>query len=259
MTETLIVTSSIHPVAEARGVRIIEPSARLFQLCCSLISWADVSEIKNVVLGDNTKPEYDFQPIRKLMESKGKKLEIFTFDGDRKKVAERGKGYGEGEILKHVFERSSLIRQSNSFYKVTGRIFVGNFSRLHQKQKKNQRVFDNPLPWHRRYAKKWAVRLSVDSRHGRGMVRTVFYKCDTGFFSDKLLMRYEQVNDHAHFYLEHAYFYPLIKYGFSTFKMKPSLVGFSSSSGHLYQEGNDYPEDVKDRATQLASEMDIFA
>ena len=255
MTDTLIVTSSIHPVIEAPGVNIIEPSARLFQLCCSLISWADVPEINNFVLCDNTQPEYNFQPLQQLMEKNKKNFELFIFAGDREKVAERGKGYGEGEILRYLFDHSQLIRRSKSFYKVTGRIFVRNFSEIHQKQLKNQKVFDNPIPLYRRYAKKWAVKLHASSRHGRGMVRTVFYKCDTRFFFNKLLMQYENVNDRSRFYLEHAYFYPLIKNGFSTFKIKPSLVGISSSSGHFYHDGNEYSAGVKEQAKQLISAM----
>lgn len=255
MTNTLIVTSSIHPVIEAPGVKITEPSERLFQLCCSLISWANVAEIKNVVLCDNSQPKYNFQPFRQLMEKKKKEFELFAFAGDRKKVAAKGKGYGEGEILRYVFDHSQLIRRSKSFYKITGRIFVSNFSEIHQKQLRNQRIFDNPIPSYRRYAKKWAVKLNASSRHGRGMVRTVFYKCDTRFFLNNLLMQYENVNDRSRFYLEHAYFYPLIKNGFSTFNIKPSLVGFSSSSGQLRQTGNDYSDEVTEQANQFLSAM----
>ena len=253
---TLIVTSSILPVTEAAGVKIIDPSARLFQLCCSMVSWAGVPEINNIILCDNTQPEYNFQPLYALMKLKKKNLEVFTFAGDRKKVAEKGKGYGEGEILRYIFDHSQLIRRSRSFYKVTGRIFVRNFSKIHQQERKSLRLFDNPIPLYRRYAKQWAVRLLPSSRHGRGMVRTVFYKCDTRFFLKQLLVQYENVNDCSRFYLEHAYFYPLIRHGFATFKIKPSLVGISSSSGQLYQDGNDYSAGVKEKARQLVAVME---
>lgn len=253
-TDTLIMGSSINPVKEAPGVAITDPATRFFQLCCSLLCWSQTPVLRKIVLCDNTLPEYNFNPLLRLFENTGKKLEVLTFMGDRLQVAMKGKGFGEGEIVRHIFENSSLARECNSFYKITGRIYVNNFDSVHRMHEKCARVFDNPVPAHRRFAKRLAVNLFATSRHGRGMVRTVFYKCDTAFFLNNLIDRYNQVEDRQRFHLEHAYYYPLIKAGFSTFKIKPSLVGFSSSSGNLYQ-GNDFSEEIKERAISLVNSM----
>jgi hypothetical protein len=253
-TDTLIVVSSINPVLDAPAVMITDPATRLFQLCCSLIAWSLTPVLRSVILSDNTLPEYDFIPLQRLMEHTGKKLEVLTFLGDRQQVALRGKGYGEGEIMRYIYENSELIKKCQSFYKITGRIYVNNFDRVHLAHETCTRVFDNPVPAHRRFAKRIVVSLFANSRHRRGMVRTVFYKCDTAFFLNNLIDRYKLVEDRQRFYLEHAYYYPLIKSGFSTFKIKPSLVGYSSSSGKLYQ-GTDFSEEIKERARSLMRSM----
>ena len=38
-----------------------------------------------------------------------------------------GKGFGEGEILEYVYTHSRLLRLTDTFYKVTGGLFVRNF------------------------------------------------------------------------------------------------------------------------------------
>lgn len=253
-TDTLLVTSAINPALKSSEIGLVNPLDRLFQLCCSTICWLGTDAIKNIVICDNTLPDYDFLPLRRLAEKLGKNMEILTFSGNREEVKKKGKGFGEGEIIGYALENSQLIDNSSSFYKITGRIFVDNFEAIHRAHLNCERVFDNPISNLRRFAKRIAVNLSANSRHGRGMVRTVFYKCDLAFFKEKLLARNEQVNDSGRFYLEHSYFLPLIKGGFSTFTISPMLVGFSGGSGELYQ-GFDYSDSLKEKASLLMADM----
>lgn len=255
MADTLVVTSALNPVTDAPKVSVVEPQVRLSQLCCSLLSWAKESAIQKVVLCDNSSPEYDFRYFQQIFEDSNKSFEVLSFQGDRSKVAAKGKGYGEGEIMRYALEHSQLLVQSQSFYKVTGRVYISNFSRLHQMHRRQRRVFDNPIPALRRYAKRYAISLQDDSRHKIGRVNTVFYKCNKQFFLDRLLTRNDLVNDRDRFTLEHAYFEPLIRYGFSTFETRPSIVGVSGTTGRFYQAGEDYPTAIKLRAAALADKL----
>lgn len=258
MTNTLIVTSALNPVSEAPGVGIIDPEERLYQLCCSLLCWCEEPDIRNIIICDNTNPKNDLSSLQQLMESKGKKSEILLFSGDRKKVALKGKGYGEGEILRHIIMNSKLMQQCESFYKVTGRIYIRNFKLLHLLHEQSARVFDNPVPSYRRFAKRFALAFDPGSRHGIGMVRTIFYKCDKSFFISKLMERNNLVEDRSGLFLEHAYFYPLIRKGFSTFKEKPLIVGSRGGSGKPHQAGINYSESVKEQARKLTTAMSVF-
>ena len=69
MTNTLIITSALHPVFEAPGVREVELGDRLFQLCCSVLSWCTEPVVNNIIVCDNTDPQIDFTPLKMLMES----------------------------------------------------------------------------------------------------------------------------------------------------------------------------------------------
>jgi len=192
--------------------------------------------------------------VQQLTNRVGKQLEVLIFSGDRQQVENRGKGFGEGEIIRYVFENSKLIQQCGSFYKITGRVFVSNFDAIHEAHLKSTKVFDYPVPGYGRYAKRMIAHLFTNSRHCRGTVHTIFYKCDSTFFKERLLNRNELVNDSERFYLEQSYFLPLIKTGFSTFKIKPVLVGFSGSTGELYQD-TDYPETTQQRAAVILAAM----
>lgn len=254
MTDTLVVTSCLTPSIDTACVSIRDHHARLEQLCCSLLAWANEKTIKKVIVCDNSDPQYNFLPLRQLFDNQGKQLEILLFRGDTKKTAEKGKGYGEGEILKHILENSKLIGSCKTFFKVTGRVYVKNFEEIEKLHQCDDRVFDNPIPTLRRFAKKVAVSIAPQSRHGIGRVNTVLYKCDREFFMHYLLNRYELVNDAIPGRtLEHVYFRPLIRKGFSAFKTKPVFVGYSGTTGRLYTEHSNYSYEVKIKAEELAS------
>ena len=181
IANTLIITSSVNPVLTAPEVEITDPETRLFQLCCSVVSWSQVEGIEKMILCDNSAPNYNFQALTDMVSQAGKTLEILTFLGDRKQVAMRGKGFGEGEIIKHVFENSRLIKKCDSFYKITGRVFISNFNEIHKTHLRVKKVFENPVPSYGRKIKKIFVYLFHKSRHKRGTVQTIFYKCDILF------------------------------------------------------------------------------
>ena len=73
-----------------------------------------------------------------------------------------------------------------------------------------------------------------------------------------LINRGELVNDHVKgCTLEHAYFKPLIRYGFTGFKSSPIFVGHSGTTGRLYTDSSDYPPELKMRAEELSSSIMI--
>lgn len=254
-TDTLVITSCLQPASDVPFLSITDSNIRLKQLCCSILSWASEPAIKKIILCDNSDPKYDFAPLREVLDQHGKQSEVLLFEGSFAKVVSQGKGYGEGEIMNYVFENSELISSSDSFYKSTGRLYIRNFDHLHQMHKQSRRVFENPISSGRRFAKKLAIVVNTLSRHGVGRVGTVFYKCDVPFFKGQLLERYYLVNDGQRFTLEHSYFQPLIRHGFSVFKDKPLIVGHSGTTGRLYHSDNDYSSEINMQGINLAKKI----
>ena len=65
------------------------------------------------------------------------RLEIITFDGNKDK--QKGKGYGEAEIIEYAIQNSSVLINSDTIIKITGRLIINNIPSIVKsiKDKKN--------------------------------------------------------------------------------------------------------------------------
>lgn len=248
----LIVTSAIHTRDPYLAIKA--PNVRLAQLYCSMICWIRQTRVKNIILCDNTSTDQTFPGLVKLAENAGKKLEILQFNGDHRRVASHGKGFGEGEIIRHVMSESVLLREEASFFKVTGRVFVENFDDIWQAEQGNDTVFNLNMKRWKRLA--WRIIANCPLLHaklgnrGIGHIQTVFYKCGVRYYRENLLDSYMEVNDREDRSLENRMFMPLMRHGFSTFSLPPRLVGYSAGLGSLYG-GRDFSDEVKREADEL--------
>ena len=253
---TLVVTSAIRPPADMPFLRLADPQQRLFQTYCSLICWIRETQITSIILCDNTGPQYSFSGIAELADQHHKQLEILTFVGCHDRTLSQGKGYGEGEIMKHVMGHSRFLLEGTAFYKVTGRIFVENFDALHDAHADQSVVFGlwpHMAPWKKALlsaAGKSAPLASCLPVIRKVSLPTTFYKCTRHYYKDNLIDRFRQVDDSNGYFLEHALMRPLFKNGFEVFSTQPCLVGVSASKGTPYS-GLEYSDDVRSLATLL--------
>ena len=57
-----------------------------------------------------------------------KEFEWISFQGNTTKTQEKGKGYGEGEIIEYAINHSQLLAKSKMLMKLTGRFYVKNMT-----------------------------------------------------------------------------------------------------------------------------------
>ena len=105
----LLITSSIVP-QEKRFLILKEPKQRLSQYLDSLRFYIVHTNLNNIVLCDNSGFNFPVDEMTALAKEYGKKLEIIQFVGDKKKIIENGKGYGEGEIIEYALHHSLLLK-----------------------------------------------------------------------------------------------------------------------------------------------------
>ena len=251
---TLIVTSAIHPSEDVPYLRLTDPQQRLFQTYCSLICWIRQRHITNIVLCDNTGIDHAFSGLAALAEQHNKTLEILVFRGDHEETCLRGKGYGEGEIMKHVIEHSRLLKEDTAFYKITGRIFVERFEAIHNAHRDKSVVFRPRMAtWQEillRSAYKYPLLSDCWKRGWKGPVSTVFYKCTPQYYANNLIDRFRMIDDRRGYYLEHAFVDPLKENGFDIFSVRLGLVGRSGTTDLLHCNV-DYSDEVKNLAALL--------
>lgn len=248
--EILVMTGTIS-VGETPYVEIKDSQERLLQYLCSLIAWIKLTSIKTIVFCENSNTTYDFRPLIEFAEAEGKRLEVLTFDGNQysKKY---GKGFGEGIIMEYVANHSQYFKESKSFYKITGRLFIENFETIKEIHSYSNNVFKLPGCYLKGYKRWWdprniryKCRMYLFSICSRGFkspeyinnnVATFFYKSSTDFFLSRLLYSYKKVNENIPYWLEHAYFDNLKKEDFQVMLEDPRVVGRSGSNGFLIND-----------------------
>ena len=194
------------------------------------------NRINHIIFCDNTGYKYDYSKLQKRAEQKGKTLEVFIFRGNYQLIQEKGKGYGEGEIVKHALNNSEVLNNSFLFYKMTGRIVIKNMDQL-----MDSTYSDNAF-----------IFLSNTKGH-YDRARTLFYKVNTSFYKQHLMDAYMEVNDHRQHYLEHAFYERLANIPIDSFGKYPDFIGLQASTGSPYQSKS------KLMINRLYNQLDFFS
>lgn len=134
----LVLTACMVPSPDVFALEIKDVNVRKQQYIDSLIFYIRNTNLKKIIFCDNSNFK-ELDEIKKLAEENNKEFEWICFQGNTNKTIEKGKGYGEGEILKYVCENSKLIQRCEYMLKITGRLKITNINHLIRlaKEKKN--------------------------------------------------------------------------------------------------------------------------
>ena len=150
-----------------------------------------------------------------------KRLEILSFTGNHNK--EKGKGYGEAEIIDYALKKSLIIstyKDNCSIIKITGRLIIKNITKLIE----NKFLFQDNR----------SIVASYNSNFS--FVDTRIIIAPIGFFYS-FISHKEDINDQANIYFENI-FSNCIKfnrrYRYYPFFIEPLIKGQSGTTGDLY-------------------------
>jgi hypothetical protein len=118
----ILLTSSV--IAMDSTVLLKDGDARIYHTIESLKRWGEIVPNGNFVLCDGS--GFDFT---NLVKEKFPNLDIecLSFLNDSEQVKLRGKGFGEGEIIRYALIHSSSLGRSSWFAKCTAKLWVDNF------------------------------------------------------------------------------------------------------------------------------------
>lgn len=213
----VIITGTLRPDKAVYRVKLSDTEERLKQYADSLKFLANCKKISKYVFCENS-GALELLERLKNMAGDGIETEFLSFTGSRDAV-QRGKGYGEGEILQYVWKHSKFLQQEEEFVKITGRIVVRNLDSVLQKMKPGINYFNSVRPLTREQ-----------------QIDTKFYRVSKKSFEDCFLNAYTKVNDAEEKYLEHVY-YEVIKDNkikYRNFPEYPVYEGISGSTGVSY-------------------------
>lgn len=153
---------------------------------------------------------------------KSGRMEFLTFNGNQNK--ERGKGYGECEILQYALEHSILINtdRNKRIAKITGRLIIRNIQSI--------------IRWHTLFTSQHTTLCSFNS--DLSFPDSRFIIASTVFYHT-FLKKKDYINDSAGYYFEHALCDTIKKeknFAYSPFFIMPRIEGISGSTGKEYTE-----------------------
>lgn len=130
----LLITGCISPVQSQKNLFLKNIEKREQQYIESIKYYICDTNIKNIVFCENSDYSSKFLEYMYNLSNKcNKNFEWISFQGDHLKVQEKGKGYGEGEIIKYALNNSFLLENTKYFFKVTGRLRVLNINKICKK------------------------------------------------------------------------------------------------------------------------------
>ena len=118
----ILLTSSV--VAMDYSVALKNQELRIFHTLESIAKWGEISPDSQFVICDGS--DFDFSPLLKVR-FPDLNIECIHFMNDEVLIKKHGKGYGEGEIIRHALEHSHFLKESDWFIKCTAKLWVDNF------------------------------------------------------------------------------------------------------------------------------------
>lgn len=122
-TPPLLLTSSVVP--HDMGVKLTDPQERTRFALESVQEWLQNAPDLRVVMCDGS--GFDFSPLvaERFPDAD---IECLHFLNDVDQVREHGRGYGEGEIVRHAITHSRFIAEAACFAKCSSKLWVENYA-----------------------------------------------------------------------------------------------------------------------------------
>lgn len=218
----LLVTGTIRPNTNI-SVEINNKDERLREYINCLKYYICKSEIAKIVFCENSRYTFNQNSLFKLAQKYNKQLEILQFEGDVEKIGIYGKGYGEGEIIEYAFNNSKLIKNSDYFIKVTGRLIVNNLKQIIDKMVYPKTYFNLDL-------------------YGYQCIDTRLYGMTTEQYRNTFIHLYYNVRDRRNRRIIEKIFINTIRKNnihIYNFPVYPEIIGCSGSSAI------DYAKDIR--------------
>ncbi|WP_300563423.1 hypothetical protein [uncultured Acetatifactor sp.] len=215
----LIITATIKPVNGVYSLTVVDRDIRKRQYIDSLKYAIDYYDIERIIFCENSKSvDKEIYSIKKYAEERNKKLEILSFQGDAQMILQKGKGYGEGEILKYAIDNSKLIEKEDYIIKLTGRLTVSNLDKI-IKMATKQEMFIN--------------KLSIKGK----VADTRLYIVKKDIYEKVFADIYLEIDDKEKKTMEALFYNQILRENLkvSSFGTYPEIIGISGSTGEEYR------------------------
>lgn len=231
----VLLTSSV--VVHDTGVALQDTDERLRLTLDSVGEWLRVAPELQLVICDGS--GFDFsEPVRQRYPSAS--VECLFFQNDAQAVRRFGRGYGEGEIVRHAIEYSHLIAHAGCFVKCSAKLWVENYR-------------DCLAEWDGHLCLKGVFldAFSPVKPTTLAYIDTRFYIAQVQVYRELLLEAHTRVNKDQNYGLEEAFRDAVISTGLTgvLWRTPPVIEGVGGGIGVSYR--NPFKRIVKEKLRSL--------
>lgn len=208
----LLITSAIN--VSAPGTKLADPAERLGLTLKGIERWLGTPAVESLVVVDGSAVDYSPQ-LRELNRGAKKNVEFLAFQNNAELVRQKGKGYGEGEIILHALAHSQTLAGAKCFAKCTAKLYVTNYAKC-------LAAFNGKFM------------CGVYGKNTIGCLDTRFYISSREFWLKHFSQAHFQVDDPRGYYIEHSYLDRLKENGIKGFTLPvPPLIEGRSGSDNI--------------------------
>lgn len=126
MSSTVLITTANKPPKDVPYLQMTNLAVRNITAKASVFFWA-AHGIEKIVIADATGGTLLNDDEVLLIKQMGIDVEQIAYFQNETLIKLRGKGYGEGELIKFALENSTFLKNENNFFKCTGKVYCRNF------------------------------------------------------------------------------------------------------------------------------------
>ena len=136
MRATVLITTAISPPEGIPALKMTDPVTRFVMTKAAIFFWA-AQGIGRLVIADATGSTVLNNDDISVLRQMNVDVEQISYQQNNALVRQKGKGYGEGALIDFALDNSAFLKQSDSFFKCTGKVYCPNFDKIFQMIRQN--------------------------------------------------------------------------------------------------------------------------
>jgi len=128
---TVLITTAIAPPAGMPYLKITNVATRHLTTKAAIFFWA-AQGVGRIVVADATGRAPLNEEEMEMLKAMDVEIEQITYLQNEALIKSKGKGFGEGELIKFALANSVFLKSAEAFFKCTGKVYCRNFKAISQ-------------------------------------------------------------------------------------------------------------------------------
>ena len=216
----VLITTATKPPPGVFALEMTNFAKRIITAKAGVFFWSALGAQK-IVIADATGQTLLNQEEVQLLKQMNVEVEQVSYLQNIELVKTKGKGYGEGALIKFALHTSLFLQSCSNFFKCTGKVYCRNFGEI---QKVIQQNNLRNMFWR--------------EAHYSGALDSRFFYTSKDFCENFVLPAYENVDDKAGIMAEYCIQQVAQEHLKPGTSLRPILSGFSGSVNKPYMDSS---------------------